>query len=279
MDSINSTRVYVIPLGFIENDIALNLLLHNQADIDDKHKRTEWHRVPSICLLIMHPELGNILVDTGSHPRAMDGYWPEETRKKIPLIRSAEDMLDARLSQLGLTVNDIDYLVLTHLHLDHTGGLCYFAGTRAGQNVIAHGEEIKQALYDTFMGDGELVNGFMRPDFHGLDGVHFDPVLESTALSEDIELIWLPGHTAGTLGVMVHLQNNGTLFYTSDAVNWEANIYPQTKLSAVFHDSLEMKNCINKIRWMQKRHNALLIYGHDMNQYQQLKLSPTQYYD
>ncbi len=279
MDSANLTKVYLISLGFIENDIALNLLLHNQADIDDKHKKSVWHRVPSLCMLIIHPKLGNILVDTGSHPRAMDGYWPEETQKSIPLIRSKEDMLDARLAVLGLKVEDIDRLILTHLHLDHAGGLCYFSGTQAGQSVIAHAEEIKQALYDTFTGHGELVNGYMRSDFYGLDDIHFDPVLESTVLADDLELVWLPGHTAGMLGVLIHLQNSGTLFYTSDAVNWEPNIYPEIKISAVFHDSLAMKNSINKIRWLHKRYNAHLIFGHDMNQYEKLKLSPTQYYD
>ncbi len=279
MEKKGSTRLYVISLGFIENDIALNLLLHNQADSDDKYKKAEWHRVPSVCLLIMHPELGNILIDTGSHPQAMEGYWPEETMKKLPLIRTKEDMLDARLGELGLTVNDIDHIILTHLHLDHAGGLCYFSGTHAGQSVIVHAEEIKQALYDTFIGKGELVNGYMRPDFYGLEGIHFDPLLESTELSQDLELLWLPGHTAGTLGVLVHLQNTGTVLYTSDSVNWEANIYPETQLSASFHDSLEMKNSINKIRWIQKRYNAKLIYGHDMNQFKKLKLSPSQYYD
>ena len=49
------TRLYVIPLGFIENDVALNLLLHNQAapvicgctsddvqyDIEQRYRRAE----------------------------------------------------------------------------------------------------------------------------------------------------------------------------------------------------------------------------------------------
>lgn len=279
MSGENSTKVYILSLGYIENDIALNLLLHNQANVKEPNKEAEWHRVPSFCLLIKHPKLGNVLVDTGSHPKAMDGYWPEETRLSIPLIRAQEDMLDYRLKELGLTAGDIDLLILTHLHLDHAGGLCYFAGTKAGAKVIAHTEEIKQALYDTFMGHGELTNGYMRPDFYGLEGIRFDPVLDSTELADDLELVWLPGHTTGTLGVLVHLKNNGSILYTSDAVNWEPNIYPEPKLSAVFHDSLQMKNCINKIRWLQRRYNAQLIYGHDMAQFQKLRLSPNQFYD
>ena len=253
MSLINNTRLYILPLGYIENDVALNLLLHNQATVDDKHKPAEWHRVPSFCLLIVHPKLGNILVDTGSHPDAMNGYWPEETRQSIPLIRDKDDMLDSRLAELNLSPADIDLLILTHLHLDHAGGLCYFSGTRAGKKVIAHAQEIKQALYDTFICRGNMANGYMLPDFYGLPDIHFDPVIDTISLADDLELIWLPGHTAGTLGVLIHLENSGSIFYTSDAVNWEANLYPETKLSAVFHDSLQMKNSIIKIRWLQRR--------------------------
>jgi len=279
MSASENTKLYILPLGYIENDVALNLLLHNQATVNDKQKLSEWHRVPSFCLLIVHPKLGKILIDTGSHPNAMDGYWPEKTRLSTPLVRTKEDMLDYRLKELNLTPKDIDLLILTHLHLDHAGGLCYFAGTNAGTKVIVHAEEIKQALFDTFMSQDDIANGYMQPDFRGLEGIHFDTVLESTSLADDIELIHLPGHTPGTLGVLIHLENSGTIFYTSDAVNWEANIYPQTALSAVFHNSLQMTNSINKVRWLQRRYDAELIYGHDMAQFQKLLLSPNQFYD
>ncbi len=272
------TKLYVIPCGFIENDVALNLLLHNQATVDEPAKPAQWHRVPSICLLIFHPRLGWVLVDTGSHPRAMEGYWPEETRKKIPLIRTREDMLDYRLSQLGLTPADIDLLVLTHLHLDHAGNLGLFSGTKAGERIIVHELELKQALYDTFM-CGELANGYLRPDFTSPQEIAFDPVDDSVKLSDDLELLWLPGHTPGTLGILVHLENTGAVFYTSDAVNAQANLGPPITLSAVFYDSLAMQKSMRKIQWLQRQHNARLIFGHDMEQYQSLRLVPDGYYD
>jgi glyoxylase-like metal-dependent hydrolase (beta-lactamase superfamily II) len=50
------------------------------------------------------------------------------------------------LAQLGLKPSDIDLLVLTHLHFDHAGNLYLFSGTKAGRQIIAHEEEIKQAL-------------------------------------------------------------------------------------------------------------------------------------
>lgn len=273
------TKLYVLPLGYIENDIALNLLLHNQSTVDEPHKPAEWHRVPSIALLIAHPRLGWVLVDTGSHREAMDGHWPESARQHTPLIRSREDMLDARLAQLGLKPDDIDLLVLTHLHLDHAGSLNLFAGTRAGRQVIVHEHELKQALYDTFTGPDQFVNGYLRPDFAGLPGITFDPVDRDTELAEDLELLWLPGHTPGCLGVMTHLPNSGTIIYTSDAVNWEPNFGPPIRLSAVFWDSALMKQTIGRLHWLKKRYDAQLIFGHDLKQFQTLCLAPDQFYD
>ena len=39
------------------------------------------------------------------------------------------------LAQEGLTLGDMDQLILSHLHFDHAGGLAAFAGTQAFRHV------------------------------------------------------------------------------------------------------------------------------------------------
>jgi N-acyl homoserine lactone hydrolase len=272
------TRVYFICNGYIENDVALNVLMHNQGTADEPNKPGEWHRVPSISMLISHPQLGWILADTGSHKDAMNGYWPEAARKNSPVFRNDEDYLEARLAQVGLKPGDIDWLILTHLHLDHAGELRLFSNTKAGRRVIVHEQELKQGLYELFVHNQTLVNAYLKPDFVGLDGIKFEPVTGDTPLADDLELLWLPGHTAGLLGVMVHLQNSGTIIFMSDAAYVSENYGPPSRLPGILHDSVAFKASIEKVRWLERRYNAKVIFGHDLKQFQTLKHSP-EFYD
>ena len=75
---------------------------------------------PMSAILIQHPTLGNILYDTGNSPFYRTEYTPEMlTNYPIVEFISVEDAL----AEKGLTPSDIDLLILSHLHFDHTGGL------------------------------------------------------------------------------------------------------------------------------------------------------------
>ncbi len=76
------------------------------------------------CMLIRHPTAGNILVDVGI------GHRWDEKGAKIYNIRHQDTLGDGRmlglasgLQALGLGLDDIDHIILTHLHFDHAGGL------------------------------------------------------------------------------------------------------------------------------------------------------------
>lgn len=78
---------------------------------------------PISSILIRHPQIGNILYDTGNSPDYSQSY-PASVLETYPVAEfiSVEEALQTQ----GLTVNDIDMLVLSHLHFDHAGGLGCF---------------------------------------------------------------------------------------------------------------------------------------------------------
>lgn len=111
----------------------------------------EMVKSPISALLIQHPKLGNRLYDMGNSPFYSTEY-PEDIRKTYP-IPEFISIADA-LEWQGMTVRDIDGIILSHLHFDHVGGLRYFAGIKALQNVMVSEAELKNAFAQVVTKEG-----------------------------------------------------------------------------------------------------------------------------
>jgi glyoxylase-like metal-dependent hydrolase (beta-lactamase superfamily II) len=80
----------------------------------------EQHRIPqdTNCLLVQTGDR-NILIDTGAGSKLTD-------KERGRLSAQSGDPLVENLASAGLAVEDIDQVVLTHLHFDHAGGATRF---------------------------------------------------------------------------------------------------------------------------------------------------------
>lgn len=83
---------------------------HDRVELDERH-RLKMH----LNLLLIQTEDRNILVDTGVGNRL------NKRRKEI--YNPSEFMLPERLRALGLKLEDITDIIMTHLHFDHAGGI------------------------------------------------------------------------------------------------------------------------------------------------------------
>lgn len=219
---------------------------------------------PISAVLIRHPEKGYILFDTGN-----DGAWPdtypEPIKKTFPVAKFIK-ITDA-LKEEGIKANDLSMLVLSHLHIDHAGGLKYFQRTEAAKNVIVAEAELRDALYSTHITPDGMTGAYSRNLFSALDGVGFKPVSGRIEIAEGVSLFEQHTHTAGVLGLEVELEEAGTLIFTGDTIytqkSYDELLPPGGSLNA---GTAPFRNNIEMIKEREKEKNATVLFGHDPDQ-------------
>jgi Metallo-beta-lactamase superfamily len=99
----------------------------------------EW--VPVYAWAIEHPE-GVIVVDTGSgaHLKSLP-RWHPYFQLAVRFDIEPEQEVGPQLRSLGIGERDVKTVVLTHLHIDHDGGLAHFPQSR----IFADSGEIARA--------------------------------------------------------------------------------------------------------------------------------------
>lgn len=145
----------------------------------------EHNRIALSCrALLVQEDDRNILIETG-----IGAFFSPQLKERYGVVEDNHVLLDS-LAAVGLTHEDIDVVVLTHLHFDHAGGLL---------NVWQDGEE-PQLLFPnaTFIIGERHWARARRP--HPRDQASFIPTLiELLTASGRVELI-RDGQQSPTLG-------------------------------------------------------------------------------
>lgn len=221
-------------------------------------------RSPMTAVLIRHPTLGYVLYDTGNDDNWEQTY-PENVRKHYP-IRKLITIQDA-LKREGISTEEISLLILSHLHIDHAGGLKFFQGKQAGKHVIVSEDEARDAFYRVNMVPSGIDGVYVRKLFCGLDGIGFSPINGQKDLADDIRLFVMQAHTAGLIGMQLQLKNAGTILFCGDTVytkeSYEKELPPGGDLNT------SSQRFLNTLRWLkeqEKKNHATIFFGHDMEQ-------------
>jgi glyoxylase-like metal-dependent hydrolase (beta-lactamase superfamily II) len=158
------------------------------------------------AFLIEHPA-GFCLVDTGQDAAAAEpGFLP----RWHPFIRIArfelgpDDIAVAQLRKLGFEPGSVRWVVLTHLHTDHVGGV----GDFSGSDIVVSRVEWNRAQGLRGRLIGYVPRQWPRgvpPRLVDLDGPALGPFAATLDLAGDgsLVLVPLPGHTPGQIGVLV----------------------------------------------------------------------------
>jgi glyoxylase-like metal-dependent hydrolase (beta-lactamase superfamily II) len=182
----------------------------------------EWTPpLPIHAWAIEHPE-GLILVDTGEVHEASDPrHYPAANpyfRRAIRVDLPQRDEIDQQLLRLGLSAEQVRWVVLTHLHTDHAGGLRHFPGAE----IVVAADELAATRGISGRVRGYLPQLFPRwlaprtITFRG-DPVGDFPASHALTAAGDVVLVPTPGHTYGHLSVLVRRPGRPTLLLAGDA--------------------------------------------------------------
>ncbi|MBK9034035.1 MAG: MBL fold metallo-hydrolase [Myxococcales bacterium] len=174
------------------------------------------------CLVVETPRDGLVLVDTGwgtsecRDPSLLPGYFRRLTGPTLSLAETAVE----QLPRLGFTAADVRHVVVTHLDLDHAGGLVDFP--RA--TVHLHQRELDAATARATRAE--------RKRYLPHQWAHqprWSPVAETgdtwrdlpaarklPGLDADIALLPMHGHTRGHSAIVVGT-GDGWLVHAGDA--------------------------------------------------------------
>lgn len=260
----------IIPCGFGIVDSNFMISFNTVMTWDDHEIKPKWFRSPHSMVIIQHPDAGWILWDLGSRHDSSE-TWPEHITKYDKYEGAKELDLVNQLGILGLAPADIRFVILSHMHMDHTGYIDLFKDTA---EFFVSKAEMMHACTAVMNSTDESTHGwYIRNEvlcpvkkYHYID--------RDTEIFPGITLITLPGHTPGSLGCILELES-GTRILTGDAVTCE-EIYAGA-LPGFTHDSAAFLESVRKVTEHQKKYGAEIWFSHDPVQFEKWNTIPYLY--
>jgi glyoxylase-like metal-dependent hydrolase (beta-lactamase superfamily II) len=227
---------------------------------------------PAFWAWIQHPTLGNLLFDTGYAPRFFEATrpFPEMLYRKIlPVTLEKDGDVVSRLRmQYNIDSESITYIILSHFHGDHVGGLKDFPNAQfiCTRRAYEHFQQFASkwgivkaylpALVPTdfakrvlFIEDfcAKLPTSFFKNEWFWKDA--------------GIRFVDLPGHAVGQVGIICPTEARKEVFLVADAV-W--HIYsivhnvPPPPIVRVFADSYaDLKDSIARLHHFHKAYPSV----------------------
>ena len=222
---------------------------------------------PILAYLIETPN-GRILYDVGcDYEKIADvtrrAQLYDSMRPMLePPVMSEEQRIPRYLERLNLTQKDIDIVFLGHLHSDHAGGLCDLAGCE----VHVHQDELAAARTG-------LDSGVFADELAG--SAQWRQQSGEYLVTEGVQAIATPGHTAGHMSLMVELPQGGPVILCGDAADLHENLREEIAPGYCWQDdTTRALSSIRKLKSLARSEGADLWPNHDFAAYRSWPLFP-----
>jgi N-acyl homoserine lactone hydrolase len=214
------------------------------------------YEIPIVCYLVQTNDGRNILIDSG-----LPVIIPEAASD----FENGKDVI-AQLASLGLTPDDIDTVISTHYDVDHAGRHAAFTKAQYVVQRTHHEDAASNPRYAAIRCEWDQPIARIRL----VDG--------DTELLPGLELIETSGHVPGHQSVLVRLPQTGAVLLTIDAVPFAAGFTRVKQDDATNPDAEAIHaSTIKLLDLVEREHVALVIFGHEGEQWKALKQAPAFY--
>lgn len=201
-----------------------------------------------------------ILFDTGCSPEYKKTWGL--LNDFLPYVRE-RFMVDA-LKELKLTPGDIDYVIMSHLHYDHAGGLSSFRGAKA--KIVVQKVEVQVVMSAVHTHRNDLgYAGYLGTDFL-FDDLNWMVIDGDYDLVPGVHLLLLPGHAPGQMGARIETKNTGDIIVASDAIYTAENFGPPVKMPGSIYNMVDFNTSVEKLRRIADMYQAKILFGHESAQ-------------
>lgn len=188
--------------------------------------------VPVIGILVETAD-GWVILETGFSRQALEDdaacraiYGPQVSGADeyfAPTGLSGEPFA-AALGDLNLTPGDISLAAVSHLHIDHSGGLPLLGA--AGVPVAIQKEELEFGLERA-----GIAEAYYRPDYEDR-GIDWRVLDGDSEIAPGISVLSSPGHTPGHMSYRIDLPQTGTWIFTLDAADLGENLFDRSPIGS-----------------------------------------------
>lgn len=239
-------------------------------------------KIPVGFFVIKHPK-GNVLFDTGNNDKIIKdpSYWGPNFDALKP-VNTPDVAIDVQLKKIGLTPDDIKYVVVSHMHLDHGGNVAKFPNS----TLVIQRDEI----YYAFWPDEPFTGPFIPGDTAVLRskvGSGKPNAMKMLILdNEDKDLFGdgsvivksARGHTKGHQMMLIRLPKKGSTILTGDNVYFRENVEKSIPPNLVLaYDPAGIMRAYEWIRYMQATEGADYFTAHDPEAFKAMKKAPEYY--
>ena len=210
------------------------------------------------CYLVQTNDGKNILIDSGlpADYTPPPGTPPRENEKNVL----------EHLADLELRPDDIDLLICTHFDVDHAG---YHDAFPLAEFIVQR-EHYELAR----SGHPRYATARMHWDHQAL---HYRLIDGDIELLPGLTLIETSGHAPGHQSILVHLPQTGPVLLAIDAVVLQRLFTPNRNAWPLENEEQLRASTRKLLNLVERKHVALVIFGHDGLQWQKLKKAPAYY--